>query len=272
MKGFLLDWEFHKKWFTTMMLRINQKKSKSGDCLTFIENLKHSSLVGVADPTGKLPQGTIFLPGYTSDVTNRRVLFGECHNEVFITRAPCMEGEDGKLLKVVGTKPHEMSISEWDFLCGYPFGQVVFSKVDAKFKPLPTVVGQGDLDGDMYLVVWDETLLFALQKSKHVSVLRRWKFPIDDTESNKKLPPASTSWLKETQKKMVETQSMRNQNDLTGKLFNHCMKKTDLFDEDTHFLSDAYKDSLDIRKHGGKVFLPPHLHELVPEKLRDALS
>jgi hypothetical protein len=34
----------------------------------------------------------------------------------------------------------------------------------------------------------------------------------------------------------------------------------------------AFKDSMDVQKHGGKVYLPGHLHENLPESLQQVLT
>jgi hypothetical protein len=34
----------------------------------------------------------------------------------------------------------------------------------------------------------------------------------------------------------------------------------------------AYKDAMDVQKHGGKIFLPQHLHANLEEKYRQLLT
>jgi hypothetical protein len=55
-----------------------------------------------------------------------------------------------------------MSRRNWDFLKNLPFGMVVFASPgpwDSEAVPLPTLVNDGDLDGDNYLICWDDELL-----------------------------------------------------------------------------------------------------------------
>ena len=65
---------------------------------------------------------------------------------------------------------------------------------------------------------------------------------------------------------------------ITGKLYKltfEASKKVggtiDIFDEDACAYAQAYKDALDIKKHGGKIFLPKHLHDSIPCSLRTLL-
>ena len=60
--------------------RCNKKGSISG--------LKHSYLLGVADPTGQLPKGHVFIPGMGKDHGR--------HTKLFTTRSPCVEPSDGR--------------------------------------------------------------------------------------------------------------------------------------------------------------------------------
>ncbi len=80
------------------------------------------------DPTGKLPENTVFIPGYTLDGNNSRELFGEVHKKVYVSRSPCLEPGDAKLLSVIGSKPEGMVMNDWDFLCSFSFGTIIFSR------------------------------------------------------------------------------------------------------------------------------------------------
>jgi len=111
------------------------------------KKLKHVHLKGVIDPTGKLPENKVFISGYTTDGDNNRQLFGKVHKKIYISRSPCMEPEDAKLISVVGSKPTNMSKDEWELLCSYRFGTIIFSQSRLSV-PLPCVIADGDLDGD----------------------------------------------------------------------------------------------------------------------------
>ena len=57
-------------------------------------------LLGVADPSGAVPAGHVFLPGLKQ---------GEQLKEVLVTRCPCVSASDGKRLPVVTERPPKMS-------------------------------------------------------------------------------------------------------------------------------------------------------------------
>eukprot|EP00563_Minutocellus_polymorphus_P004847 CAMPEP_0181042688 /NCGR_PEP_ID=MMETSP1070-20121207/12290_1 /TAXON_ID=265543 /ORGANISM="Minutocellus polymorphus, Strain NH13" /LENGTH=543 /DNA_ID=CAMNT_0023120931 /DNA_START=183 /DNA_END=1814 /DNA_ORIENTATION=+ len=129
--------------------------------------MSHAHLKGVCDPTGMLPMNCVFITGAVQDGEGRRTTFGRFHKEVFITRSPCMEPKDAKILKVVGRKPAEMPRKEWNFLRSRPFGHVIFPTAtpeDTGYVPLSSLVGNGDLDGDDYFVLWDKGIMEHLKK------------------------------------------------------------------------------------------------------------
>lgn len=79
------------------------------------ENLQHAFVVGLTDPTtGGLPHSSVFVPGL------RR------QGDLFVTRSPCIETTNGRLVPVVSAKPDDMSKESWNFLESLPFGSIVF--------------------------------------------------------------------------------------------------------------------------------------------------
>ena len=108
--------------------------------------LKHTYLKGLTDPTGKIPEGKCFITGYTESSDKQRVLFGKCHKQVYVSRSPSVDPSDAKILSVVGSKPKGMSVDEWDELCNYKFGSIIFGNPQ-KYAPLPCMIADGDLDG-----------------------------------------------------------------------------------------------------------------------------
>ena len=103
---------------------------------THIIDLAH--LKGCIDPTGALPENQVFICGYTNDKNNRRALFGDAHPKIFLSRSPCLEPTDAKIVSVVGSKPHAMCMNDWDLLCGYKFGTVIFPQ--SLSIPLVTII------------------------------------------------------------------------------------------------------------------------------------
>ena len=106
--------------------------------------------VGVADPTSSLPLDSVFISGL------------KFYPDVFITRYPCTEKDDGKLIRAVISQPEEMSDENWSFLQSIPFGTVIFGPSSSP-ESLPEQISNGDLDGDLYHVFWDPILIGLLK-------------------------------------------------------------------------------------------------------------
>ena len=104
---------------------------------------------GVADPTGQLPPGKVFISGCVGDKRGARKLFGEVHSKVLLSRSPALLPSDAKLLEVVGQKPPKMSSANWKHLRSLGFGIVVFPGSQDGVPSLPHQVAEGDLDGDL---------------------------------------------------------------------------------------------------------------------------
>jgi len=118
---------------------------------------RHSYSVGVADPTGYIPEGHIF-------VTGLKLKDSQQINRIFITRSPCVNPEDGRMLPLLTKKPNKMPHSTWRWLHKLPFGAVIFPlcKKEGE-KSLPETIAAGDLDGDLYLVCWDQAILSRIE-------------------------------------------------------------------------------------------------------------
>jgi hypothetical protein len=122
------------------------------DSCTDWQMRNHSYCVGVCDPTDALPPGTVFVTGLGvgSDVST---------DYVFVTRDPCTEPKDGQVLKRIVVKPNGMSDANWKEICSWHFGLILFAKPDPEDVPIPEILANGDLDGDLYLVLWDTQIL-----------------------------------------------------------------------------------------------------------------
>jgi hypothetical protein len=215
--------------------------------------LNHAWLVGVADPTDKLPTGHIFVPGL-----NKKTLF--------VTRSPCMTVEDGRMLPVVSAKPKGMTDAEWKWLNKRSFGEIIFANPKKGMMALPEMIAKGDLDGDLYFICWNKVVL------DHVKAV-----PIQDTKQQdkgddnvRKLP--NDNWLSNAQKLMTDGSSLLDLEAITGKLYSLSKKAADdsplfLRDRDAVSFARAYKQALDIGKHGGKIALPTRLHGRLPIEL-----
>ena len=105
---------------------------------------------GSIDPTGALPRKTVFISGYTKDSDNNRAMFGKVHTKVYLSRSPSLEPTDAKLVSVVGSKPKEMSEDDWDMLCSYGFGTIIFPRSKNGSTPLPCVIAGMNIPDYLY--------------------------------------------------------------------------------------------------------------------------
>jgi hypothetical protein len=51
-----------------------------------------------------------------------------------------LEPTDAKLVSVIGSKPKEMSTDDWNMLCNYEFGTIIFPRSKEGSTPLPKVI------------------------------------------------------------------------------------------------------------------------------------
>ena len=95
---------------------------------------------GVIDPTGKIPENKVFISGYVPH-NGCREPFGKAHKTVYLSRSPCLEPGDAKLVDVLGSKAKGMTSSDWSMLCGYEFGTLVFPRPrDSRSKHLACMI------------------------------------------------------------------------------------------------------------------------------------
>lgn len=128
-------------------------------------------LKGCIDPTGFLPPKKVFISGYTTDNDNVRALFGKVHPNVYLSRSPCLEPTDAKLVSVVASKPKEMSKDDWDMLCSYRFGTIIFPRSREGSPPLPCVIaGMNFQDHSMSLYNFLQNCMVL----SHFTVNDRW--------------------------------------------------------------------------------------------------
>jgi len=85
---------------------------------------------------------------------------------------------------------------------------------------------------------------------------------------------ADNDWLIKAQDIMLDFQTQKIGSQIAGKLHSLCHKAStkdsgeiDLYDRNAISFARAFKDALDIKKHGGKIGLPEHLHNQLPESL-----
>jgi ribosomal protein L24 len=229
--------------------------------------LQHAFVVGVADPTMELPSGTVYVTGL-----NRTGLDLE---KLFVTRSPCMGPCDGRMLEQVTKKPDSMSEENWKWLESLHFGAIIFSNPLAGEKPLPELVASGDLDGDLYFVCWDHVILSHINRAEPIDAFMRVATAQDDDKGVEERP-YDPNWLEKAQEIMVDCVAMEELNNLFGKLYKTAKKLADespesIFDPDARCFARAYQRSLDLAKHGGKIYLPEQLHKKLPKKFHKFL-
>lgn len=115
-----------------------------------VGGLNHASVVGVADCTGELPKDTVFLTGWaTAEAEANEIKYFP----LLVTRFPCTEKGDLVVVKSVVSKPVSMSSENWEFMASLPFGMIMFG-ASSHEDPIPKQINNGDLDGDLYTVLW----------------------------------------------------------------------------------------------------------------------
>lgn len=112
----------------------------------------HTSLIGVADPTGKIPRNSVFISG----------MGGLVKSQIFLTRFPCTESKDGIVVNVANKRTIKDE-KAFKFLSLLPFGMVVFPLGE---NPLPPQINDGDLDGDLYFALWDDEILRSISPNE----------------------------------------------------------------------------------------------------------
>ena len=111
--------------------------------------LEHATLVGVCDPTGCIPEGHVFLTGFGRQLPH----------EVFVTVTPSGEASDGIVVPVAdATFPAHARF----FLDNLSFGAIVFA-LGGEDTLVPPKMDDGDLDGDLYVVLWHRGIISMLQ-------------------------------------------------------------------------------------------------------------
>jgi hypothetical protein len=221
-----------------------------------IQHLCHTHLVGVADPTFGLPPNTVCMSG---------IKHGDIDvDENFFTRKPCLEPRDVRMIKVITMKPDDMSQAVWDWLGALHLGAPIFANPKTGQRPLPKLIGDGDLDGDLYFVCWEKIMF---------SHLRR--LPITDDElqlstynEDNGITCYDPDWFEKAQVFISNGSNMVDVHDLTGclyKLSEAIAMETSITDPYAIAFAIACKQALEFKKHGRRMCLSAHLFDNVPK-------
>ena len=171
-----------------------------------------------------------------------------------------------------------MSKSTWDWLCKQSFGCILFANPkNSSVRPLPETIAGGDLDGDLYFICWDSVILNSLTQPDIQKSMKQNQY-VGTMKPKDQSHKGSPKWLQEAQEMMIDTPRMKSISELTGKLYNLSVttakeSNQHMHDDNARAFAQAYKDALDMAKHGSTVHLPAHLHDKVkPVRLRTMLN
>eukprot|EP00928_Gymnodinium_smaydae_P024264 TRINITY_DN19684_c0_g1_i1.p1 TRINITY_DN19684_c0_g1~~TRINITY_DN19684_c0_g1_i1.p1 ORF type:complete len:344 (-),score=42.48 TRINITY_DN19684_c0_g1_i1:310-1341(-) len=214
---------------------------------------KEAWVVGVADPTDSLPEGHVYISGLAESHIPRIGI--DERPQLFVTRSPCTNPEDGHLLPVVTQQPSGMASEDWAALAARHFGEVIFSN---KGKALPEVIAEGDLDGDLYYINWDGDVV------KHVVACPTTASVEGASSSSAGDGHALGSrWFQEARAYMLSSSAVKTKQ-LIGKLYrlgeqvaDNCAEGLNHTDAKAYFR--AYAQAIDAGKHGNHIHLPAHL-------------
>jgi hypothetical protein len=131
---------------------------------------------------------------------------------------------------------------------------------------LPELVADGDLDGDLYFVCWDETILSQIQPVP-ISGEQLIAKP-SAAEDEATLRECNPGWCDEAQAYISRVPTLHaNTGELVGRLYK-ASENMSVRDLDAVSFARAYKHALDSKKHGGNIFLPRHLWDRVDNKTK----
>jgi len=222
------------------------------------EKMQHTHLVGMADPTDQLPPNSVFVTG----------IKGVEIEKLFVTRSPCMESKDGRVLRVVTTKPDSMAVDDWEWIQNLSFGALIYANPESGDRPLPELIADGDLDGDLYFVCWNTNILDHMRS-----------IPITDdelaapTNTQIKTKQYDPDWFVKTQRFIAEAPTHHaGIDELVGKFHNMWKEIADINDANAISFSRASKQALDLKTHGGRIYLPGHLWDRVHKRLHHYLT
>ena len=119
-------------------------------------NVNHAYVRGIADPTGKIPPGHVYVTGIKNQDTRDLIE----KNQIFMTRIPSMKCSQATMMRVIIKKPKGMTDSEFEWLEELPFGAIIFGFPSEGKLPIPEVIG-GDLDGDRYFCKCTAMITFS---------------------------------------------------------------------------------------------------------------
>ena len=224
-------------------------------------NLAHATLRGVSDPTeGCIPQGYVYLPGFKKNQSPPK--------RVFITRSPCTEASDGMVVPVICsesdlvTSPKHTPPSALEELSRLSFGLIVFP---LGFPSLPSRINESDLDGDMFMVVWDEAIIGQVQECSDPQedcTVERVDNPTTEWRENQH------TWFQIVQPALVLNRSAEV-NLLVKRsscLWKKAYKENGINSTLAKTMGQVWKKANELDKHAGLVGLPHSAYNIITGK------
>ena len=153
-----------------------------------------------------------------------------------------------------------MEQEQWEYLASRPLGEIIFhnKKPFSEGIGLPMMTGEGDLDGDLYFICWDENIIL------HYSNPMTQDTNDDESEDSSQAftflddnYEPDDDWLRKTQ---IHIANPKNKDDKKwiGKFYNE-LKSGNYSATENIILGKAYKQCIDGQKHGGNIKLPDSL-------------
>lgn len=151
-----------------------------------------------------------------------------------------------------------MSPVDWQALNQRPLGDLIFPRGSA--HALPERIAEGDLDGDLYWVCWDLSLVASAKEEPEVERTETAELPRASAE-------LGSAWLKLARQHMLDPEVLQQRN-LIGRLYRAAEKRAKsshlgLRDPDAQALFRAYVQCIDSGKHGNEIDIPKHLRKEV---------
>jgi hypothetical protein len=217
---------------------------------------RHASVVGVADPTGAIPEGHVVLTGLPQV------------ESLFVTRFPCIKPSDGRVFPALRHKPNGMSDDDFTELSTLPFGAIIFSSHG--IEPMPRLVADGDLDGDYYFVLWQGNLIQAVEAGSRREAARhekacskaRRRAASRGPNQPKKVaaaPAVGWGWIAGLQSHLRDFEVLREGLDVATayRHWEEAVTEHAFGSEEALEAGRAYVRSLERGKHGPSAMLPP---------------
>ena len=240
---------------------------------------QHKSVMGVVDPTRKLPEGHVFITGTVKRKNGKgSVQFGHDRECIFVARYPYLVEQDSMILPIVSRKPDKTSNDEWTSLCEMKFGHVIFATPKRKNSISISQMLGGDLDGDKYFICWNKDILGGFHRSQS-SFKEKIKRAIQDRKETKmnttKQRARKTNWFSKVHALLDDTETMMHHQELLEKTYNcteNLVKSKGIKHNDVNVAGNAYKQALNLPKHGGKISVPEDMYVDYPDHLKKHLA